>query len=257
MWYGPRILAIYVEGGTLFYQQKKNSNKQKLTDINWGSNVHISGLTPVADFSPQLSSQALIKPGPFFPLVKVQTDETGLAIQLMQLKQGRPVLPSPSQPLLISRALVLNNKLILCWAVSVHWGAEKPFRKKVRVVSIPVSKLDWLTKESDRQWTGTRQGLAPHSQERSHSLQQLICSGCCCWTLPLPYFHMKLCSLLIFCRKIIAISHVPVFPSQSYILPLRRDSLGICSMKGTTDIFLELKFSCAEGSVQREHRYYP
>lgn len=139
--------------------------------------------------------------------------------------------------------------LILCWAVSVHRGAENPFSRKARVVSIPVSKLHWLTKESDRQWTGARQGLAPHSQEHNHSLQQLICSGFCCWTLPLPYFHMKLRSLLIFCRKIIAISHVPVFPSQSYVLTLHRDTLGICSVKGTTDIFLDLKKCAARTSL--------
>lgn len=66
----------------------------------------ISGLIPLADFFPQLSSQALLVTGLFPPLIKVQVDETGLAITAETRRQD---CPPPT-----SHVLILNNKLILC-----------------------------------------------------------------------------------------------------------------------------------------------
>lgn len=55
-------------------------------------------------------------------------------------------------------------------------------------------------------------------------------------------------------RKITAISHISVFPSQSYILTLQRE-IGNMPNKGTVNVLLDLKCSGVEGSMQ-QHRNY-
>lgn len=186
----------------------------------------ISGLTQVADFSPQLSSQALSITGPFPPLIKVQMDETGLVITA-EIRQEC----SPLTQLHICSSLTVNSSFAEQFQSSKEQETQSV--QKVRVISIPVSSLDWLPKEP-----GT--GLE-HSQEHNHSLQQLICPGCWCWTSaphdtphnPLQQDHR----------------HFPrLFPSQSYILTLQRGRLGICPVKGSVIILLDLKCSGVEGS---------
>ena len=173
-----------------------------------------------------------------------------------QLKPGRPLLPSPSRPLLPSHALVLNDKLILFWEVSVPWGAESLFSKKARVVSIPFSNVDWVSKEAG---TRLKRERGWHCAARSTST---LCSNQFALTVAVgPYHHLtstrSSAPPFSFCRKITAIAHVPIFPSQSHSLTLRRDSSGILLIKTTTGTFPDLKSSCAGGSVQWEHGYHP
>lgn len=76
------------------------------------------------------------------------------------------------------------SQLHLCSSLTINWSFAKQFQstkeqktqsaKKAWVISLPVSSLDWVPKES-----GT--GLE-HSQEHNHSLLLLICPGCGCWT---------------------------------------------------------------------------
>lgn len=103
-------------------------------------------------------------------------------------------------------------------------------------------------------WVGSlrSQALGWSTARSTATLQQLICPGCCYWTSvphdtplnPLQEGH----------------SHFPHFCIPFPKLhpdTTERERLGMCPIKGTVNILLDLRCSGVEGSVERHRSYCP